>query len=282
MNSLKIDSVLKYSTISRCDDTDYFIETNGLPVMFYIDTPYLGRIQFPYPYAILVRTAANSKKITLHLLSDSGLKSSFINIELDLSSHLLWVHHQTSSITLTLLPSLNLNTKDGTPLFVSPLDTTDLPAILDLQNHIVTNLPITSWFMPTSSSEWDSYLNETGVVLGYKTTNNRLVAVGSLLCLGLSPDNYGHDLGFNDTKLLSTAQIDTTIVHSDFRGNRLQNYLCDLLEFHAKTIGMLYITATVSPDNHYSLKTFLDRGYSIQCIKEKYNGLERAILLKSF
>lgn len=80
-----IETNLEARVIDREGDQDFFIETFLYPTNFEIDIPYISRIQFPMPKAILVRTTPVSRWVTVHVLGDTDLFSSFVNFELDLT-----------------------------------------------------------------------------------------------------------------------------------------------------------------------------------------------------
>lgn len=81
-----VETGLAYRTIHREGDTDYFIETDNYPINLQLDLPYLSRIQFPRSRAILVRTTPKSRWVTLHVLRDIDLYSSFANFEMALEN----------------------------------------------------------------------------------------------------------------------------------------------------------------------------------------------------
>ncbi|MBP3886805.1 MAG: hypothetical protein J6F30_04000 [Cellulosilyticum sp.] len=80
-----IETNLEARVIDREGDQDFFIETFWYPTNFELDIPYMSRIQFPMPKAILVRTTPANRWVTIHVLSDTDLFSSFVNFELDLT-----------------------------------------------------------------------------------------------------------------------------------------------------------------------------------------------------
>ena len=102
MTHLHIASDLSYRTITRGEDTDYFIETDNYPIDLLATVPPLSRIQFPTSRAILVRTSPHTPYVTIHILCDTDLYSSIANFELDLTIYQFFIQHEGSYITLTL------------------------------------------------------------------------------------------------------------------------------------------------------------------------------------
>lgn len=102
MNHLKIDENLQYRIIPRGDDMDYFIETSSYPVHLASELSFLSRIQFPTSRAILVRTSPHTSMITVHILKDVDLYSSFVNFEIDLTNQSLHIIQQDHCIDLSI------------------------------------------------------------------------------------------------------------------------------------------------------------------------------------
>ncbi len=101
MIHLHLDPSLILRKVARGDDTDYFIDTQYAPVELTAFVPYTSRIQCPRTRLILIRTSPCTTHITLHLLSDTDLYSSFLNIEYDLSQHQLAIHAQSHAIVIS-------------------------------------------------------------------------------------------------------------------------------------------------------------------------------------
>lgn len=97
-----IETNLEARVIEREGDQDFFIETFLYPTNFEVDVPYMSRIQFPMPRAILIRTTPVSRRITVHVLSDTDLFSSFVNFELDLTDKKLVLRKEEGYIRLFL------------------------------------------------------------------------------------------------------------------------------------------------------------------------------------
>lgn len=101
MKNLSIDKQLQSRVINRNDDIDYFIETLSYPIELTMINPYMSRLQFPQSRAILVRTSPYSDSITIHILSDSDLYSSFVNFEVNLSNIALDITMHEGFISIT-------------------------------------------------------------------------------------------------------------------------------------------------------------------------------------
>ena len=87
-------------------------------------------------------------------------------------------------------------------------------------------------------------------------------------------------MGLEGETLLNVAQVESTVVRSDYRGNGLQRVLCEKIENIAKDESVKLLTSTASPYNKYSVSTFRKLGYEIKKDKIKYGGLRRYVLAK--
>nr|WP_302598061.1 hypothetical protein [uncultured Cellulosilyticum sp.] len=102
MNTDKITTNLEYRIIEREGDKDYFIETDFYPVNMELRIPGMSRFQFPLSRAILVRTTPCNDWITIHVLRDVDLFSSFVNFEVDLSGKKLNIIKEEGYIKLDI------------------------------------------------------------------------------------------------------------------------------------------------------------------------------------
>lgn len=93
---------LEARPIRRGEDTDYFIETFSYPVNLEIHHPLTSRIQFPMSRAVLIRTTPYSSKVTIHILRDVDLRSSFANFELELKEHQLILQKEEGYIQVSI------------------------------------------------------------------------------------------------------------------------------------------------------------------------------------
>ncbi|MGL4848567.1 MAG: GNAT family N-acetyltransferase [Clostridium sp.] len=161
------------------------------------------------------------------------------------------------------------------------LGTEDLDKVLELQDKIMEWLDDSDLYSCSDREYFEDIIDNTGKIIGCFNENDELVGMGVYIKYGLDEHNYGHDINLGEEDLLKTAQIESTVVHKDYRGNKLQNIICRMIENLAIEDGMERIMATVSPKNPHSLNTFLNNGYVKELEKLKYSGLMRAILNKN-
>lgn len=97
-----IQTNLEARVIPREQDEDFFIETFSYPLNFELNLPYMSRIQFPASRAVLIRTTPISRWVTIHVLRDVDLFSSFANFELDLTDKKILLQKEEGYIRLSL------------------------------------------------------------------------------------------------------------------------------------------------------------------------------------
>ena len=157
----------------------------------------------------------------------------------------------------------------------------DIDEVLALQDEVVRGLERREFYCDMNKEEFSKSINDFGgTMVGCVTEDNVIVAIGLYVSFQYDEENYGYDLGLSGEELLKVGQVEATIVKQEFRGNRLQDKLCEVLEDIAIRDGKKIIGATVAPENKYSLNTFLNRGYEIYEEKIKYGGYRRYILKK--
>ena len=108
---------------------------------------------------------------------------------------------------------------------------------------------------------------------------NRIAAAFDILHPGLASINYGYDLELSEEELLQVIHMDTSAVHSDYRGMGLQRKMAQTAEKELSGQGRRILLCTVHPENSYSLDNMRRQGYTVQKRVNKY-GSERLILRK--
>jgi len=160
------------------------------------------------------------------------------------------------------------------------LGLSNIEDIIKLQDTIMEDLEDKQLYAPTEKEEFISYLRNGGKIIGYLDEKNELIAMAVYIKKGYEKGNYGYDLDLEGEKLLEVAQVESTVVRSDYRGNGLQRVLCEKIENIAKEEKVKILTSTASPYNKYSVNTFEKLGYEIKKDKLKYGGLRRYVLAK--
>lgn len=160
------------------------------------------------------------------------------------------------------------------------LDLSYIDKIMELQDKIMEDLEDKQLYAPTDKEEFVECIVKNGKIIGCLDENEDLIAMGAYVKKGYSNGNYGYDLGIEGEMLLNVAQVESTVVRSDYRGNGLQKMLCEKIEEIAKNEKVKILASTASPYNKYSVNTFEKLGYKIKKDKLKYGGLRRYVLAK--
>lgn len=103
MNPNIIATNLEYRKIKRGEDIDYFIETLSYPVNLKLSLPHISRIQFPKSRAVLVRTSPGTTSVTIHIMRDIDLYSSFANFEIKLNGDKLKIEKEEGCIVMSVV-----------------------------------------------------------------------------------------------------------------------------------------------------------------------------------
>ncbi|MDV4150964.1 GNAT family N-acetyltransferase [Clostridium sp. AL.422] len=177
---------------------------------------------------------------------------------------------------------LKLKNKSGNVVNVryKVLDLSYIDEIIQLQENIMKGLEDKQWYAPTEREEFIKCINNGGKIIGYIDEKDDLIAMAVYVKKGYEKGNYGYDLDLKGEELLKVAQVESTVVRSDYRGNGLQLMLCKKIEDIAKYDSVKLLASTASPYNKYSVNTFEKLGYEIKKDKIKYGGLRRYILAK--
>lgn len=135
------------------------------------------------------------------------------------------------------------------------------------------------WLYLDPPEEVRSMMADGTMQLWVAMDGTRLAAAFDILIPGLNPCNYGYDLNLEEQALMQTVNMDTIVVHPDYRGLGLQKTLMKEAEKWALEHGFRTLICTVHPDNCFSLRNILGQGYRIERKLPKY-GSVRYVLRK--
>ncbi len=154
----------------------------------------------------------------------------------------------------------------------------DLNVIYDFQEEVMGYIGQKDWFCPTPMEQYEKMLSCEDVVLKIMD-GKRLAAFGSMVYGGNTDSNYASHLGVPREEWVNWVNMDTIMVHPDYRGCGLQKFLFEQLEKRtASEIG--WAAGTVSPYNIYSYRNFVQCGYEEKKRCILYDGYLRAIMVK--
>ncbi|MDO9592206.1 MAG: hypothetical protein Q7I98_03325, partial [Erysipelotrichaceae bacterium] len=141
--------------------------------------------------------------------------------------------------------------------------------VMKLQDLIYDNLRDKDIFATDTKSDYLRTLEQGGFVLGVYV-ENKLISYRYVSFPGLNDQNLGLDLGMDTEALLHSANLETTVVHPDYRGNRLQKITLDHAVALVKEKGYYHLFSTVSPKNIFSLVNVMSAELKVKALKKKY------------
>lgn len=160
------------------------------------------------------------------------------------------------------------------------LTTDHLDQLMDLQSLIVSRLSRGEMLQAFPMDFMREHLEGKGFVIG-ACVGKKIVAFRNVYF----PDpkdrewNLGFDVGFGETDLKRSANLQMVCVHPEYRGNELA------LKMNRHAIRMIkernifdHLFATVSPYNYWNLSILLNSGFVIKTMKKKYGGKLRYIV----
>lgn len=167
------------------------------------------------------------------------------------------------------------------PLSMKRLYLENLPEIEEIQRQVIGSLPDKDTLQPLTTEEFLFILNERGLLVG-AYVENRLIGFRALLVPEIDEEHLGYDLGLPEEDLPHVIYQEISVVLPDYRGNRLQQKLADVIMKELPNLegDFRYVCCTVAPLNIPSLKDKFSQGMHIGALKEKYEGMLRYILVK--
>lgn len=169
----------------------------------------------------------------------------------------------------------------GESFTVSELSLENIDEILALQDTVIDSLEKKETLQPLTQEEYRNILSGNGLMLGV-FLEERLIGFRALLVPEIDEDHLGRDIGLSEEELPGVIYQEISIVHPNYRGNRLQQTLAILImqELMKTENGITHICCTVAPFNIPSLKDKFAQGMEIAALKEKYGGMLRYIFVK--
>lgn len=152
------------------------------------------------------------------------------------------------------------------------LDDSKLDDVMKLQDLIYSNLRDKDIFATDTKEDYLKDMASGGFVLGVYV-DKELISYRYVSFPGLSEKNLGLDLGMHPEALMSSANLETTVVHPDFRGNKLQKLTLDHAIELIKERGYYHLFSTVSPKNIFSLANVMSADLKVKGLKKKYGKL---------
>lgn len=149
------------------------------------------------------------------------------------------------------------------------LDKSNIDQMIELQDEVVKNLNDAETFVKDSRDFISDILNdEMGRAIGV-FADNRLIAFRTISFPGSSEANMGRELNIPEEELDRVVHLEATMVHPEYRGNRLQAKMMKHTFRIIDALGYFYVCTTVSPFNYPSLKNVMDAGLTIRTLSQR-------------
>lgn len=156
----------------------------------------------------------------------------------------------------------------------------DTEPFIELLSHVKQNMENTEWLYLDSPDEVREMMRNGTMSLWVAVDGKRIVGAFDTLNPKMAPFNYGYIIGLDYKDLLRVVNMDTAVVHPDYRGHGLQKRMMQQAEKELAESGKHILLCTVHPHNHYSLNNLLSQGYSI-CKTVALYGSDRHLMRKN-
>lgn len=156
----------------------------------------------------------------------------------------------------------------------------DTEPFIELLSHVKQNMEHKEWLYLDSPDEVREMMRNGTMSLWVAVDGKRIVGAFDTLNPKLTPLNYGYIIGLNGKDLLRVVNMDTAVVHPDYRGHGIQKRMMQQAEKELAESGKHILLCTVHPHNYYSLNNLLSQGYSI-CKTVVLYGSERHLMRKN-
>ncbi|MBE5954943.1 MAG: GNAT family N-acetyltransferase [Lachnospiraceae bacterium] len=157
----------------------------------------------------------------------------------------------------------------------------DIPSMMNIIEESLPLIPDLDWFVGDTAEFYERHISDCGFTLkAICCSTGTLAAYFTVRYPKLENDNLGYDLDFTDADLLTTAHMETCVVHPDYRGHHLEARLMKQAVEILKNTDYHYLLGTVHPDNVPSLKAFLSNDFHVAKTAKKYGGKLRHIMYR--
>ena len=156
----------------------------------------------------------------------------------------------------------------------------DTEAFIELMALVRQNMDNKQWLYLDAPDEVRNMMADGTMSLWVAVDGGQSVAAFDILIPQLENYNYGYSIGLTEEELMQVVNMDTVVVHPDYRGMGLQKCLMCRAEEELARSGKHILMCTVHPDNRFSLNNVLSQGYAI-CKTVPMYGSVRHVLRKN-
>jgi ribosomal protein S18 acetylase RimI-like enzyme len=155
----------------------------------------------------------------------------------------------------------------------------DIPPLLDLVHELGKELTPDIYYLDNDEFIIGHYKNRERGFIKVAEFNNTFAGY-CLIQFPSEEENLGNKAGIINNNNIIIAHIESLGVSKKFRGHGLQKLLISNAIAELSGMGVKKAYCTVSPDNTYSLRNFIETGFIKIAEKELYGGYKRLILTR--
>lgn len=156
----------------------------------------------------------------------------------------------------------------------------DVEPFIALMAFVRQSMEHKEWLYLDSPDEVRERMEDGTMSLWVAMDGDKIVGALDILYPQLQSFNYGYTIGLTNGELLLVVNMDTAVVHPDYRGLGLQKRLMHCAEDELVKSGKHILLCTVHPENRFSLNNVLNQGYTI-CKTVPMYGSIRHVLRKN-
>lgn len=153
----------------------------------------------------------------------------------------------------------------------------DTEAFIELMSLVRESMERKEWLYLDPPEEVRAMIKDGTMSLWVAMDGNQIAGAFDILYPGLEAFNYGYTLGFSPEELQLVVNMDTAVVHPDYRGLGLQKKLMQCAEEALSREGTHILMCTVHPDNCFSLNNVLSQGYTIRKTTAMYGSVRHVL-----
>jgi ribosomal protein S18 acetylase RimI-like enzyme len=158
------------------------------------------------------------------------------------------------------------------------MNESDIPPLLDLVHEMGKELKPDIYYVDNDEFIIGHYKNRARGFIKVAEFNKTFAGY-CLIQFPSEEENLGNKAGIINNNII-IAHIESLGVSKNFRGHGLQKLLINNALTELRRMGVKKAYCTVSPDNKYSLKNFIETGFIKIAEKELYGGYKRLILAR--
>nr|WP_285853861.1 GNAT family N-acetyltransferase [Oceanobacillus luteolus] len=164
---------------------------------------------------------------------------------------------------------------------VKRLSTKYISDILLLQDTVMEQLEDKASLEKLSQDEFRNILEGNGLMIG-AFVENKLFAIRALLIPPIDDHHLGRFAGLTQEELPKVIYQEVSLVHPEYRGNRMQQQLAHLImnELENSQLDFQYVCCTVAPFNIPSLKDKFNQRMKIKALEKVYGEKLRYVFIK--